>query len=53
MQLSQMTPRNKDARAQGHDKGGKAEGGGCSSRRVRKQLTDSAGEDVDDEFSWC
>jgi len=37
-----MTPRNKDARAQGHDEGSKAGGGcaahgecGCSSLRVR------------------
>jgi len=37
-----MTPRNKDARAQGHDKGSKVGGGGaahgscgCSSLRVR------------------
>jgi len=38
-----MTLRNKDARAQGHDEGSKAGGGGCSSRRVRVQLTESAG----------
>jgi len=49
-----MTPRNKDARAQGHDKGSKAGGGGCSSRRVLVQLSESAGVvDVDHEFSWC
>jgi len=49
-----MTPRNKDPRAQRHDEGSKARGGGCSSRRVRVQLTESAGVvDVDDEFSWC
>jgi len=38
-----MTPRNKDARAQGHDEGSKAGGGGCSSPRVRVQLTESTG----------
>jgi len=50
-----MTPRNKDARAQGDDKGSKAGGGGgCSSRRVRVQHTESAGVvDIGDEFSWC
>jgi len=32
--LSQTTPRNKDARAQGHHKGSKAGGGGCSLLRV-------------------
>jgi len=49
-----MTPRNKDARAQEHDEGGKAGGGGCSSRRVRVHLTESAVVvDVDNEFSWC
>jgi len=41
-----MTPRNKDARAQGHEEGSKARGGGV-------QLTESAGVDVDDKFSWC
>ena len=47
------TPRNKDARAQEHDKGSKAGGGGCSSWRVPVQLTESAVVvDVDDEFSW-
>jgi len=50
---NQTTPRNKDARAQGHDKGSKTEVGGCSSLRVRVQLTEGAGLDVDDEFSWC
>jgi len=49
-----MTPRNKDARAQEHDKGSKAGGGGCRSRRVRMQLTESAVVvDVDNKFSWC
>jgi len=38
-----MTPRNKDARAQGHDEGSKAGGGGYSSQRVRVQLTERAG----------
>jgi len=52
--MSQTTPSNKDARAQEHDKGSKAGEGGCSSRRVRVQLTESAVVvDVDDEFSWC
>jgi len=41
-----MTPGNKEARAQGHDKGSKVGGGGV-------QLTESVGVDVDDEFSWC
>jgi len=40
---SQTTPRNEDARAQGHDEGSKVGGGGCRSRRVRMQLTESAG----------
>ena len=46
-------PRNKYARAQGHDKGSRAGGAGCSSKRVRVQLTKTAGVDVDDEFSRC
>jgi len=47
MEKSQTTPRNKDARPQGHDEGSKAGGG-------RVQLTESAGVvDVDDQFSWC
>jgi len=47
-------PRNKDTRAQGHDKGSKAGGGGGRSRRVQMQLTERAVVvDVDDEFSWC
>jgi len=54
MEKSQTTPRNKDARAQGHDEGSKAGGGGCNSRRVRVQLTESAVlVGIDDEFSWC
>jgi len=49
-----MTPRNKAARAQGHDEGSKVGGGGGSSWRVQVQLTESTGVvDVDDEFSWC
>jgi len=49
-----MTPRNKDARAQEHDKGSKAGGGGCSSQRVWVHLSESAVVvDVDDEFSSC
>jgi len=49
--LSQTTPRNKDARAQEHDKGSEAGGGRCRSRRVRVQLTESeVVVDVDDEF---
>jgi len=52
--VSQTTPRNKNARAQEHDKGSKVGGGGCSSQRVRVQLTESAVVvDVDDQFSWC
>jgi len=46
-----MTPRNKDARVQGYHKGSKAGVGGYSSQRVPVQLTDSAGVDVDDQFS--
>ena len=43
-----------DARAQGHDKGSRVEWGGCSSLRVRVQLTEGAGVvDVEDEISWC
>jgi len=54
VEYSRTTPRNKDARAQEHDEGSKAGGGGCSSRRVRVQLTESAVlVDVDDKFSWC
>jgi len=52
--LSQTTPRNKEVRAQEHDKGSKAGGGWSSSQRVWVQLTGSAGVvDVDDKFSWC
>jgi len=48
-----MTARNKYARVHGHDKESKAGGGGCSSQRVQVRLTESAGVDVDDKFSWC
>ena len=51
--IEPTTTKNKDTRAQGHDRGSKARAGGCSSQRVRVQLTESAGVDVDDEFSWC
>jgi len=48
-----MISRTKEPRAKGHDKGSKAGGGGCSLRRVRVQLTESAVRvDVDYEFSW-
>jgi len=50
----QTTPKNQDAKAQGHDEGSKVGGGGCCSRRVRVQpIRSMVVVDVDEEFSWC
>ena len=49
--MNRETPRNKDDKAQEHDKGIRERSGGCSSRRVPVQLTESAGWWMGDDDS--
>ena len=53
--VDRETPRNKNTRAQDHQKGIRGEEWRVQlTESAEGQLTESAGlEDVDDDFSWC